>query len=408
MLNRVIATALLSFYATLSSAQIVFEKGYFIDDNDQRTDCLIKNIDWKNNPTEFEYQITETDPVKVASIQSIKEFGVTGQSKYVRASVKIDRSRDEIHSLPREKDPVFEQETLFLKSVLEGTASLFVYENGNLQRFFYSVDGSDINQLVYKRWLKEDRTVGYNSLFRQQLYIDLKCSAFTSKTFEAITYRTKDIVRIFERYNECVDGTTVTYETKKGRDLFNLTIRPGINSSNLVIMSSYGVMPDLEMPNKMNFRFGVEAEFVLPYNKSKWSIHLEPTFQQYKAEETIEADNVAGQSITGLVHYKSLELPVGVRHYFFLNDQSKIFANASFIFDFSNNTTLDLFRNDGTVYNSLDIRTRNNLAFGVGYKHANRYSIEVRYHTNRELLGEYTFWNSDYKTLALIIGYSIF
>ena len=37
-----------------SYSQINFDKGYFINDSNQKVDCLIKNIDWKNNPTEIE------------------------------------------------------------------------------------------------------------------------------------------------------------------------------------------------------------------------------------------------------------------------------------------------------------------------------------------------------------------
>ena len=40
-------------------AQISFEKGYFINNANQKTNCLIKNQDWKDNPTEFEYKLDE-------------------------------------------------------------------------------------------------------------------------------------------------------------------------------------------------------------------------------------------------------------------------------------------------------------------------------------------------------------
>jgi len=39
-----------------SQAQIKFESGYFIDKDGKRTDCLIQNRGWKNNPTEFHYK----------------------------------------------------------------------------------------------------------------------------------------------------------------------------------------------------------------------------------------------------------------------------------------------------------------------------------------------------------------
>jgi len=45
---------------------------------------------------------------------------------------------------------------------------------------------------------------------------------------------------------------------------------------------------------------------------------------------------------------------------------------------------------------------------GIGYKQNDRYSLEIRYQTNREILGNYLSWNSEYKTLSIIFGYSLF
>lgn len=32
-------------------SQVTFENGYFIGENTEKTEALIKNVDWKNNPT---------------------------------------------------------------------------------------------------------------------------------------------------------------------------------------------------------------------------------------------------------------------------------------------------------------------------------------------------------------------
>ena len=58
-------------------SQISFEKGYYINNSYQKTNCLIKNIDWKNNPT--------------------------------------DRSSEIMDDLNNDKNPTFKEEKLFLK-----------------------------------------------------------------------------------------------------------------------------------------------------------------------------------------------------------------------------------------------------------------------------------------------------
>lgn len=61
-----------TFFSQCSYSQIVFEDGYFINESDQKINCLIKNVDWKNNPNEFEYRVSLADAVQKADIQSVK------------------------------------------------------------------------------------------------------------------------------------------------------------------------------------------------------------------------------------------------------------------------------------------------------------------------------------------------
>ena len=156
--------------------------------------------------------------------------------------------------------------------------------------------------------------------------------------------------------------------------MFNLSIRPGFNSSSLSIQNSASSSRNTDFDNEFGFRFGIEAEFIMPFNKNKWSLIIEPTYQYFKSEKEITNQSAKAD-------YKSIEIPVGVRHYFFLNENSKIFINGSFIFDLSNDSVIDF--ESGT---DLEIKTRNNLAFGIGYKHNDKYGLELRYQTSREIL----------------------
>jgi len=144
----------------------------------------------------------------------------------------------------------------------------------------------------------------------------------------------------------------------------------------------------------LGFRVGIEAEFILPFNKNKWAFIVEPTYQYYKSENTknhVKAD------------YKSIEFPLGIRHYFFLNKNSKIFINGSLIYAFSSNSSIDF-----EYRKNLEVKPSPNLAFGLGYKHNDKYSLEIRSQTSRQILDNYITWSSGYKTVSIIFGYSIF
>lgn len=100
--------------AGLLQAQTKFEKGYFVDNSGKRSDVLIKNMDWKNNPTEFEFKTDESSAIEKETIANIQEFGVDNEQKYVRKIVQIDTSSDQLNSLSNESKPTFTEKTVFL------------------------------------------------------------------------------------------------------------------------------------------------------------------------------------------------------------------------------------------------------------------------------------------------------
>ncbi len=178
---------------------------------------------------------------------------------------------------------------------------------------------------------------------------------------------------------------------------FNLNLRSGVNLSSLSIQNSYLEFLDTDFGNKLTFRFGVEAEFVLPFNKNKWAIIIEPTYQYFKSEKETSTSKVD-------VDYKSIEFPIGIRYYLYLNNNSKLFVNGSYVYDINSNKST--IRLDSET--NVEINSRHNLAFGLGHKFKDKYSIELRYQTTRTILSNYIYWDSDYQTFSVILGYSIF
>ncbi len=408
MIKQILLTALLIVAGLSCYSQIVFEEGYFIDETGHRINCLIRNVDWKNNPDGFEYKLYENTEIKRTGIQDAKEFGIDSISKYVRASVQIDRSSDRISYLDDKREPVFHEEQLFLKVLIEGKASLYMYEDEGVKRFFYKMDDSEIKQLVYKRYVLNDGRIIENNKFRQQVFVDLRCLDIEKRYVESLSYKERDLIRLFIKYNECVYSDYVGYELKEQRDLFNIALRPGLNISSMSLDNFISDSKDADFDNEYNFRFGIEAEFILPFNKNKWSLIAEPTYNYFKSVKRKEVDNVYGGFIKAKVDYKSLELPLGLRYYFFLKDGSKIYADIFYVADFSYNSTIEYTRDDDSSLSIINIYSINNIATGLGYKFKDRYMVELRYHSARNVLSDYLFYDSRYNTISLIFGYSLF
>ncbi len=403
-MKKNLITLLLIVLSLKSYSQIEFEKGYIIHNAGNKETCLIKNIDWKNNPTEIEYKISETDKVKIVKLNDILEFGIDNYSKYIKTTIDIDRSSENLNNLSKNRNPNFKKETLFLKTLVEGKASLYKYTDGNLKRYFFKLDNQQVKQLVYKLFLTSDNKIGKNEYYKQQLINNLKCSDISSSKIKNLNYNQKELINLFVAYNQCSNSNFINFEEKTKKDLFNLYVRIGLNSSSLSIQNGTS---NTNFDNELGFRIGAEAEFILPFNKNKWGIILEPTYQYYKSQKVTEVSYVSGGILVSTVDYKSIEIPVGIRYYLFLKNKSKLFINASFIFDFSSNSIIEFKREDGSNLDSLEIITRNNLAFGFGYNYK-KYSLELRVQTPREVLNNYIYWKSDYKTVSIILGYNIF
>jgi hypothetical protein len=400
---------LIVIVSTHCYSQIKFEKGYFVDETNQKTNCLIKNIDWESNPTVFLYKLSDQSEIKKETIKSVKEFGIYNVSKHFKANVNIDRSSENVNKLSELREPLFKKEQLFLKVLIEGKANLYYYQDRNLKRYFYSKDSSNIEQLIFKSYKTVKDNIDKNNEFRRQIWNDLKCSGFKMSEINSLNYDKNDLVKFFVEFNECNNQEFTNYNKKQKRDLFNLNIRPRIVNSSLIINSTSNSR-DVDFGNKTGFGFGAEAEFILGFNKTKWAIIIEPTYQNLNNRKTNYTPNLYGGSLTSIVNYSSIEIPVGLRHYFFLNENSRIFLNTSYTVDISFNSSITYERQDGFGLEPLEVNSSGdgNWVFGLGYKYNDRYSIELRLQTSREILNDYVSTVSDFKSFSMIFGYSLF
>ncbi len=150
--------------------------------------------------------------------------------------------------------------------------------------------------------------------------------------------------------------------------------------------------------------------------KTNGLILIEPTYQSFKSQKTTDVNPiyVTGGKLITTVDYNSIEMPLSVRHYFFLTANSKIFITTSFIFDYIPKSTIEFKRADNSLLNTLNSnpleidKFRYNFALGFGYKFMDKYIIEMRYQTNRQILENYASWDSQYKTISIIFGYTLF
>lgn len=387
---------ILSFLLLLTSvtvfSQDLYKPGYFIDNLDNKTPCLIQDIAWKNSPVEFGFKRNDNTESETGYIIAIKEFGVDGSYIFRRFEVNIDYSSNYIKRMNEVKGPQWKKETLFLRVLIEGPLNLYQYEDGDGVKYFYSSgDHTQPEQLFHKKYVIEGQ-LGENNYYRQQLFNLMKDKISDPKKFEKLEYERSFITKLFKEYNGA-EAKDHTKNHNKGN--LDLKITPGVNFASLSFKNSVNTAIDFDFEKKASFLIGAEVEYILPIYNSKWSLFTNPNVQSYK-------NTFTKGYYTFDVDYTMLDVPVGVRHYMFLGNDSKLFVNASYSFIFSLNDSYFKY-NDTTP---LEISKTGALSFGAGYCF-DRYSAEVRYTVPRDILNEYTTWNANYSTVGIILGIRI-
>lgn len=417
MKKPLLITILFLFFFTFSYAQISFEKGYYILNDGSRIECLIRNIDWKNNPTDFKYktQLSDND-FKTETIANVQEFGIDNETTFKKFKIKIDRTSDEPNKLLADRNPVFKEEVIFLKVLIKGDATLYSYTDQNLNRYFYETKTIPVEQLVYTKYYQIDSNgsptiLAENNEYKQQLFQNVKAENTTEKEIIKLNYNKSDLTKSFIKYNN-IKPNLAKEERKVNKGIFLVKITPSASIASLSTENDYFLRDNVQLDNKINFKFGVEAEYILPYNKNKWSIFINPAYQTYQDDKTYNVPSgfiISPETPNNAkVKYTSIQIPIGIRHYMFLNQTSKIFINVAYAFDAGSKTNITYTDVTNKTTREYESGSGSNFAFGLGYNFKNKFSFEARLNTKKELMRDYLTYSAKYSSIDFVLGYTIF
>lgn len=398
---------LLLLVSTIAIAQTDFKKGYVIDNQNNKVSCYIEDSNWSQNPTEIAYKKTLDSEVIIATLIDIKEAVVEGSSKLVRAKVAIDRSTDNVSNLGFDSRPNFNEETVFLRVVVEGEATLYSYINKGTKRYFFSTSNKDIEQLVYKRYKVNGEKIAENNTYKQQLLSAFNsCETISNSTYQGLRYATSSLEKLFIKYNTCLGGEAITYDVAKyKKNLFRLKARVGVDNGSLDIRRSNENL-NATFDNELNFSYGAEVEFRLPFKKSDhWTAYTGILFRKYSSETTIATSSPHNPFQDVSTTYNSFQIPIGLRYYFDVYKDVKLFLDASYIFDWP--TDLKLAYSISGERNDESNVTTNSFGIGAGINYK-RFDVSAIYKTKRNpyRVGSNGI-DSDYSEVSFSLAYRI-
>jgi hypothetical protein len=406
MLKKAIILTLL-LAAFNSKAQTFLEKGYFILNNNERVECLIYNPDWYKTPSKFNYKIDANSKKESHDTSTVKEFGIYDKLKFKRFNVNIDRKNLHTDDLTYNKFPESKNETLLLKEIVNGKASLFEYIDTGIVKYFILSNTGIIEQLIKIDYLTNEGLVGKNNYYKQQLFIKLKSPLIQEKDFRYLKYSKEDLIKIFSKYNNFFISNKLenSNQIKKDKKKFSshLNLKVGYNQNSLKL-SSPSIYQEFSFSGA---RIGAEIESIIPYFHRKWSVLFDCN---YLTNFTKGIDHESQHEALD-IDYDKFSFSIGLRYYHILNKNSKLFANINYAITYgSDNTSLSF--SDDNYFSRRDVAlhkggvTYNTM--GIGYKFKDKYSVAFEYFTPRHITDQNSYYFSEFKNFSLVIGYCLF
>lgn len=397
---RTLITLAAVFLTHLAVGQISFEKGYFTYSDGKRVECEIKNKDWRNNPSEFEYRIG--DSVSIMPVEKLAEFAIYEKLKYKVATVRIDMSPVALTALSRQRNPEFQTKTLALKVLVEGPATLYMHENQNAIRFFYSANEGEIRQLVYKMYHSSTGKVLKNNEYQQELLTKVACANVAEDEIKKVAYKRNDLELYFTRYNACLGkpGTTLRTMQDSHQSFF---VKPTAGIGITAMRYTYSkVYDELVMKNGFTYRVGAEVEMVLPFNNNKWSLVADLYYQASK--NTGQFENPSKGRFTA--NYSCVELAFGPRYYHVLSDENRIFLNAMIMASKPVTLKLDYESDISIPQYTPSMLVKTNVVIGAGFSHR-KLNVELRYALPKEIHSSTSIGRTSVARVSIIASHPL-
>lgn len=404
------------FIATIAAYCQEAQKGYYITNSNQKVEGYFKPTDFYDVTSLKFKKALESDYISLPA-DGITEYGISDVYKFEKHTVDIDASANSFKNIDYGKDPQFVKKDIFLEVILVSDATLYGYNDGSTTKYFYKVNSKNIpiTQLVYKTYKVTEQSTANNTQFRQQLYANVKCENDGINSFLKLNYSRKDLISVFEKYNNCAGYVTnVLGVATEERYKVNYTVFAG------AAISTFGITgQNLDTNNDNNTVIGGGAEVSLTLPSRSWSIFAKAEYEQFSAEAKSKYSG-QGSSYNKLMNifsadYKGINLHVGPRYNFLLNQHNKLFIDIAVAIAIPLDGTITqnvvVTNNAGTFDNARYIYNPAATAFfnaGLGYMFNNKFGADIRIDTNRDFIaGNVTAFKTKSSRVALNLRYTL-
>ncbi len=384
--------------------QILYEPGYVIGEDGQRLEGLIQHRDELRNPSDIRFKETDQSKPRTIEIDAVKAFGIGSNVRFLKAVVEIDRSTHKQHMLNQNPNPEWQEDTVLLQFLIEGDVSLFYFQDRKNTAMFVRQGDAEIKQLIYKPYRDTEDQLRYNTFYRNQLGFLLDCAEMEGKPLDQLRYSKSEMIAYFKAYYACTGSSFQDYTLKPKRDAFNLYITGGYRNASFQSVPFYFrplQLQKLDFGQDQGLTFGLDFEYILPFNRNRWALFVAPMYHRFSGTAEFDGDVLSAD-------YRALELPLGLRRYYFIHPDHKISLALAYQIAFdagSKGVDFPSFNQRGLSLGS----NGNQWVIGVGYRYKHILSLEGRLQSYRNTQLDYWNWNIRYRAHAeIVLGVGLF
>ena len=326
------------------------------------------------------------------------------KAKYIRETLEIETSTNNIQNLSTVADLKFVTKTIFLKSVIDGKNSLYKYESSDIpERFFFKSNNGLIQWLIFKKYYNTEQNglISLKQTYKKQLYTNADCSEITIAEVQKIRYDLDDLKSYFSKINKC-QGKDETQAFQESKIKYRFQPMLIINNSGINLDFITGnVSGKYELNKQYNIAFGASFEIVLAFNNYNWSVFFEPTYNSYKGDITIVKEFSVNPNYAVTAKYNFIQLPIGVRRNIYISKNSNFYIDAALNLKTGIGNSSVTIQREETIDLAL---TSYNFKLGTGFKFK-KFLIGANYFTESEISGAIKNQNVLYNNFSVNIGY---
>lgn len=378
----------------------MLEPGYFIDNEGNKTSCLISNQTWVDSPTSFKYlKNTQTNLVEV-KIEDVQEFGIINNSKFVRLTVAKQKAElDKKGS--KEEHQKFSSEYIFLRELVRGEFNLYSYTIDGENTFYFRRDDGII-KILSNEVLNQGEIESVNSSFRIQLSENVNCKKKSKKFFTNLKYDQRALIDYFIEQNQCSKQEYFSeYEIKTVPGKTQVNLKSGVLFSSLNVDNTRGRVYDSDFGDFIVPTYGVEFEYSLSENQKSWSLLTELMYERFNESSTIEF-RIRNHRDESYANYSALNLTLNLRRYLSISKKSKLFANVGALFSFPFDSFVELEETE-----LFEINSQVRFGAGIGFSYSDKIYLEARQYNDINWSDNFTY-RVEYSSGMVMLSYRIF